>query len=104
MNILQGAGNAWRTANQSDAFDMFGNYIASKMKAIKREIISAIEENHTKFKGVFNPIARYLDDPAAPYKSQIQALSQLPLCPEQLLKLIIYSWINLFFKKIKRTH
>ena len=54
---------------------MFGNYIASKMKAIEREIISAIEENHTKSKGVFNPIARYSYNPAAPYKSQIQALS-----------------------------
>ena len=78
---------------------MFGNYIASKMKAIEREIISAIEENHTKSKGVFNPIARYSYNPAAPYKSQIQALSQLPLYPEQLLKLIIYSWINSFLRK-----
>ena len=61
MNILQSIGNAYRVAEQKDAYDVFGNYIATKMRRLtssvdqetieimEHEIANAIEENRKMF-------------------------------------------------------
>ena len=61
MNILRSVRSACRVAEQKDAFDVFGNYIATKMRRlsssvdqetieiIEHEITNVIEENRRKF-------------------------------------------------------
>ena len=83
MNVLWSIENACRAAEQKDAFDVFGNYIATKMRRLSRsvdqetieiieyEITNVIEKNRRKF------WAR------SSYGSQIPPPPQLYSHPEQ---------------------
>ena len=62
MNILRSVGNAGRVAEQKDAFAVFGNYVATKMRRlsssvdqktfeiIEHEITNVIKETRGKFR------------------------------------------------------
>ena len=96
MNILRSVGNACRVAKQKDAFEVFGNYIATKMRRlsspidqeiieiIEHEITNVIEENRRKFRARSSQAAdMYAYNPAASYVSQIPPPSKLHSHPEQ---------------------
>ena len=91
MNILQSIGNAYRVAEQKDAYDVFGYYIATKMRRLtssvdqetieimEHEITNVIEENHRMFRARSSQAAAmYAYNPAASYRSQIPPPPQLP--------------------------
>ena len=80
MNILRSVGNACHVAEQKDAFDDFGNYIATKMsrlsssvdqetiKIIEHEITNVVEENGRNFRARSSQAAgMYASNPAASY-------------------------------------
>ena len=90
MNILQSIGNAYRVAEQKDAYDVFGYYIATKMRRLtssvdqetieimEHEITNVIEENHRMFRARSSQAAAmYAYNPAASYRSQIPPPPQL---------------------------
>ena len=96
MNILRSIGNAYRVAEQKDAYDVFGNYIATKIRRLtssvdqetieimEYEITNVIEENCRKFRARSSQVAAmYAYNPAASYRSQIPPPPQLHFYPGQ---------------------
>ena len=96
MNILQSVGNACHAAEQKDTFDVFGNYIATKMRRlsssvdqetieiIEHETANVTEENCRKFQARSSQAAAmYAYNPATSYVSQISPPSQLHSHAEQ---------------------
>ena len=96
MNILRSIGNAYRVAEQKDAYDVFGNYIATKMrrltssvdqetiKIMEHEITNVIEENRKTFRARSSQAATmYTYNTAASYRSQISPPPQLHFHPGQ---------------------
>ena len=83
-------------AEQKDAFDVFGNYITTKMRRltssvdqetieiIEHEITNVTEENRRTFRARSRQAAAmYAYNPAASYVSQIPPPPQLHSHPEQ---------------------
>ena len=96
INVFQSVENACRVAEQKDAFDVFGNYIATKMRRlsssvdqqtieiIEHEITNVIKENRSEFQGRSSQAAAmYAYNSAAFYVSQIPPPPQLHSHPEQ---------------------
>ena len=93
MNILRSVGNACRVTEQMDASDVFGNYIATRIrrlsssvdletiKIMEHEITNFIEENRRKFRARSSrEAAMYVYNPAASCESD----STTPAPPPQL--------------------
>ena len=82
-------------AEQKDAFDVFGNYITTKMRRltssvdqetieiIEHEITNVTEENRRTFRARSRQAAMYAYNLAASYVSQIPPPPQLHSHPEQ---------------------
>ena len=93
MNILRSVGNACRVTEQMDASDVFGNYIATRIrrlsssvdleiiKIMEHEITNFIEENRRKFRARSSrEAAMYVYNPAESCESD----STTPAPPPQL--------------------
>ena len=78
MNILPNVRNTWHVAEQMDSFDVFGNYITTKMRRLsssvdqetieimEHEITNVIEENPGKFQArLSQAAAMYAYNPSA---------------------------------------
>ena len=88
MNILRSIGNAYRVAEQKDAYDVFGNYIAIKMRRLtfsvdgetieimEHDVTNVIEENRRKFRARSSQAAAmYAYNPVASYRSHTPAVT-----------------------------